>query len=178
MLHTQFKLIIIFSIFFLLTSCSYLLPHRIDIQQGNIIEQKNVNKLQMGMRKDQVQFVLGTPMLIDMFHLNRWDYIYTIKTGHNDAEKTRITLYFEDDELVNIDGDMKPGVIIEEQERQSIITIPLEDYVAKDSSSWFSWLMWWRDDKETEKMAVNEPEPNAVNYSTKVPEIIESSKRN
>ncbi len=166
---------------FLLSSCSYFLPHRIDIQQGNILEQDKVNQLQLGMRKDQVQFILGTPMLLDVFHHDRWDYMHTIKKGHDQMQKTRLSLYFEDDELINIVGDILPGVkVIEEVSHDDIVTVPTGEYIDEDDSPWYSWFVWWGDDeqKKDDKVEAGEPEPNQVNHSTKIPEIIEANKRN
>lgn len=82
--------------------------YRLDIQQGNMIDQEMVDKLQIGMTKTQVRYLLGTPLLVDTFHLERWDYIYRMKDGGEEAEQTRISLSFEDDRLSRIDGDLQP----------------------------------------------------------------------
>jgi outer membrane protein assembly factor BamE len=153
------KQLILLSGFLFLSSCSYFMPHRIDIQQGNIIDQEQVNQLKTGMRKDQVQFILGTPMLMDMFHANRWDYIHTMKKGHAKMEKTRLSLYFTDDELTNIIGDRRPGVAVKEnRDKNAIITVPIKDYEEKESKSWYSWMMWWKDDKKEAKKSAGEPQ--------------------
>jgi outer membrane protein assembly factor BamE len=78
------------------------------IQQGNIVTEEMVDRLEPGMSKSQVRFLLGTPMLADLFHTNRWDYTYTIRRGHDDMELTRLTLLFQDDALVRVDGDLRP----------------------------------------------------------------------
>ncbi len=164
--------------FFLLSSCSYFYPHRIDIQQGNILQQESINKLEPGMRKDQVQFIMGTPMLADMFHVNRWDYVYTMAYGHEDMEQARISLFFEDDELINIVGDMRPGIKpVYEFDKARIVTISEGEYIAPENQHWYSWLIWWNND-DVKKRVADEPEPNAVNHSTKIPEIIEARKKN
>ncbi len=173
------KSLILLSVFVLLSSCSYFTPHRIDIQQGNIIEQEQVNKLKPGMRKDQVQFILGTPMLIDPFNTDRWDYIHTIRKGRGKMDKTRLSLYFIDDELTNLVGDLKPGVTVKKNMKSNeIITVPIEDYEPDESKPWYSWMMWWKDEDQQVKKAAGEPEPNQVNPSVKIPEIIEETKRN
>ena len=82
--------------------------YRIPIQQGNVVDQERVNQLQPGMAKRQVRFVRGTPMLVDPFHQDRWDYIYTYRPSRGDSEERRITLYFENDTLVRIEGDLRP----------------------------------------------------------------------
>jgi outer membrane protein assembly factor BamE len=82
--------------------------YRIDIQQGNSVTQAMVNELEPGMTKSQVAYVLGSPLLIDTFHPNRWDYIYTYQPGGGDREQRRVTLFFlDDDTLSHIEGDTR-----------------------------------------------------------------------
>ena len=97
--------IILGSFILLLSSCTSLLPepYKIDIQQGNKVEQKNLNKLKLGMTSDQVKFVLGTPMLMNGNNNHRWDYIYYLRAGTGDLKKSRIVLYFKDSKLSKID---------------------------------------------------------------------------
>lgn len=100
----------------LLAACAnksdFKLPgvYRIDIQQGNIIEQAMLAKLKPGMDKSQVQFIMGTPSLVDPFHTNQWEYIYTFSKRGGRREQRHITLYFEDDKLAYLDGDVVPGL--------------------------------------------------------------------
>ncbi len=170
---------ILFICIFFLSSCSSFYSHRIDIQQGNILDQENINKLEPGMRKDQVQFIMGTPMLVDMFHVNRWDYVYTMTYGHEEKqEKARISLFFEDDELINIVGDMRPGVEpVYEVDKTRVVTISEGEFIAPEDQHWYSWLIWW-DNDDSQETFVDEPEPNAVNHSANIPEIIEARKKN
>ncbi len=114
------KLLILISIIasFFLVACSNdpvvnRLPfvYRIDIQQGNVIDQEMVDRLRLGMTKRQAQFVLGAPMLVDPFHADRWDYVYLFRPGsesRGDARRERISLFFEEDRLVKITGTMQP----------------------------------------------------------------------
>ncbi|MBK1643319.1 cell envelope protein SmpA [Thiocapsa imhoffii] len=83
--------------------------YRMTVQQGNIITDEMVDQLELGMNKRQVQFVLGTPLLMDFFQADRWDYTYTIRRGHNPMEIRQLTLHFQDDELVRVDGDLQPN---------------------------------------------------------------------
>ena len=90
-----------------LTACSLnpLKPYRMEIQQGNFFTQEQVDKLKPGMTKEQVRFVLGTPLLTDVFHADRWDYVYRRqKARSNDLEERRLTLYFERNQLTKIEG--------------------------------------------------------------------------
>lgn len=81
--------------------------YRIDIQQGNDVTQEMLNQLKPDMTKSQVSYIMGTPLLIDTFHPDRWDYIYSFHPGNGDREQRRITLYFEDDKLDHIEGDTR-----------------------------------------------------------------------
>ena len=81
------------------------LIYRPIIQQGNVVAQQQVNELLPGMSKRQVQFLLGTPMLTDVFHADRWDYIYRQKPGKGRVRDSHFTLYFRDQILVKIDGE-------------------------------------------------------------------------
>lgn len=124
---------------FLLTSCTWApnlsdigLPrvHKIDVPQGNVIEQDQINQLRPGMNKQQVRFLMGTPMLDDSFHANRWDYLYRFKPGYGEVVKKQATLYFnEGGKLVNIQGTFRPGEKADiSHSTTEIVVVPLEDY--------------------------------------------------
>jgi outer membrane protein assembly factor BamE len=79
--------------------------YKMPVQQGNIITKDMLDQLQMGMSKAEVRFLLGTPMLTDIFHSDRWDYTYTMRRGHEPMEKKPLTLFFdEEDRLTRIQG--------------------------------------------------------------------------
>lgn len=80
-----------------------------DIQQGNILDQRMVDELRPGMSKRQVSLVLGTPAIASPFRHNRWDYINTFKRGGEIVDRKVLSLTFEADKLVKIEGDYKPG---------------------------------------------------------------------
>jgi outer membrane protein assembly factor BamE len=90
-------------------SLPVLSAYRIDIQQGNLVTQDMVEKLQPGMSRSQVRFVLGTPLVTDVFHNDRWDYIYRYEKGGKLVENRRIVAVFDGDKLVRIEGDVVPG---------------------------------------------------------------------
>ena len=83
-------------------------PHKIDIQQGNYVTQEMVDKLKPGMTRSQVRFALGTPLIADPFHADRWDYVYVYETKGRLFAKRRIVVVFKDDALVGIEGDVVP----------------------------------------------------------------------
>ena len=82
--------------------------YKIDVQQGNVLTQEMVLQLKPGLTKDQVRFILGTPVLIDVFHPNRWDYVYRLQKGNTGAvEMRKFTAFFDANEkLVRVSGDV------------------------------------------------------------------------
>ena len=83
--------------------------YKIDVNQGNVITQEMIDQLRPGMDKRQVKFILGTPLLVDPFHKERWDYFYDQKKAGKHQKNERITVFFEDDKLVNLTGNFKPS---------------------------------------------------------------------
>ena len=83
--------------------------HKIDIQQGNYVTQDMVAKLKPGMSRSQVRFALGTPLVTDPFHPDRWDYVYVLQKKGEVVEQRRIVVVFKDEKLARIDGDVKPA---------------------------------------------------------------------
>jgi outer membrane protein assembly factor BamE len=86
-----------------------LSPYKMDIQQGNIVTQEMVAKLQPGMSRSQVRFVLGTPLVADMFHADRWDYVYRLEQGGRMVEERKLVAVFSGDKLLRIEGDVVPA---------------------------------------------------------------------
>lgn len=89
----------------LLAGCM-LAPHKIDIQQGNYVDQEMVAKLKPEMTRSQVRFVLGTPLVADSFHPNRWDYVYMTGRAGDVRSQRKITVVFDGDKLKHIEGDV------------------------------------------------------------------------
>jgi len=83
--------------------------YRVDIQQGNTLDKEQVDQLQVGMTKQQVKFLLGTPLIQDPFHANRWDYVYSFKPGGGKLSSQHLTLYFDGNTLSRIDGSAFTG---------------------------------------------------------------------
>lgn len=81
-------------------------PYRINIVQGNFVSREAAAQLREGMTRDQVKFLLGTPLLTDVFHADRWDYIFSFKRGSTAVvQERRYTVFFEGDKLVKFKGD-------------------------------------------------------------------------
>ncbi|HEX5364297.1 MAG TPA: outer membrane protein assembly factor BamE [Gallionella sp.] len=94
----------------LLASCSslstpLLSPYKMDIRQGNFISPEMRDKLKLGMSRQQVRYVLGTPMVSDVFHENRWDYAYRLEQGGKLVEEQHLTAFFEGDNLVRVEDN-------------------------------------------------------------------------
>ncbi|KAA6131188.1 outer membrane protein assembly factor BamE, partial [Cupriavidus cauae] len=89
---------------------SAITPYRINIVQGNFVSREAAAQLREGMTRDQVQFLLGTPLLTDVFHANRWDYVFSFKRGNTQVvQQRRFTVFFDNDRLVRFGGDELPS---------------------------------------------------------------------
>jgi outer membrane protein assembly factor BamE len=87
---------------------SWLTPYRVDIGQGNLITQPMVDQLKQGMSRDQVRSILGTPLLVDPFRSNRWDYVFELRKSGKPSENRRFFVEFEGDQLRHWTGDSLP----------------------------------------------------------------------
>jgi len=102
--------------------------HKMTVQQGNIVTEEMIDRLELGMTRSQVRFLLGTPMLTDLFHTNRWDYTYTIRRAHDKMATTRLTLLFEADRLVEVQGDLRPNPDRAAQRQPADLLVPVPDW--------------------------------------------------
>jgi outer membrane protein assembly factor BamE len=84
-------------------------PYRMVIQQGNFISQEMVSQLKPGMTKEQVRFILGTPLVTDIFHADRWDYVFFRETPDGKREQRNLSVVFENSKLVRVLGDLLPS---------------------------------------------------------------------
>lgn len=103
------RIILLLGLSFLLAACSppdWLTPYRVDIHQGNYVTQEMVAKLRPGMSRTQVRFALGTPLLADPFHKDRWDYVYVFEKDEKIVQRRVITVIFADDKLSRLEGDV------------------------------------------------------------------------
>ncbi len=103
-------------------------PHRIDVQQGNALDQENVSRLKPGLNRSQVRFLLGTPLVVDPFRTDRWDYVYVNYKAGKLAEQKRITLFFDGDTLARIEGDVPVAEPVEKVpalRRHPFLCLPL-----------------------------------------------------
>ena len=94
----------------LTAACSALTPYKLPIQQGNIVSSEAVAKLKSGMSKNQAAQALGTPLLNDLFHANRWDYVHYLSKRGNMSAKNHVALIFEDEKLARLVGEGVPAL--------------------------------------------------------------------
>ena len=116
-----------------LVSCSTILNHlpgvyTIDIQQGNIIEQSMVDQLKPNMNKRQVLYIMGSPMLNNVFQKNRWDYLYSNQPSREDRVQKQLSLFFKNDQIVGMEGDFRPGAVpVVKTSGETTVDVPKRD---------------------------------------------------
>lgn len=124
------------------------LIHRVDVQQGNIITQDMLAQLKLGMEKAKVRYIMGTPLVTDVFHADRWDYVYTLQAGdEGHPVQRRVSLYFSGDRLRRVAGNVKPakGALAPRPRQDVTVEVPAsEDGFFDDLWSG----MGWGDDDE------------------------------
>ena len=79
-------------------------PYRPDIQQGNFISREMMAQVKEGQTRDQVKFILGTPLLMDVFHADRWDYPFYLARGNGELTAARVSIYFKDNVVARFEG--------------------------------------------------------------------------
>lgn len=108
----NFLIIPLIFISILLSACGSsvpkMKPFKMEIQQGNVVTSKMLLQLRPGMTKSQVKFIMGTPLIIDSFHSNRWDYFYQMRQSGKVTEQRRVILDFEKELLARVRGDVVP----------------------------------------------------------------------
>ncbi|MDJ0958934.1 MAG: outer membrane protein assembly factor BamE [Arenicellales bacterium] len=113
----------------ILTQSACIKTHRIDIQQGNVITDSDIARLVPGMTKREVRYILGTPLVVDPFHQNQWDYFYSLEVRGKETVQRRITIVFENEKMKEILGDVPTnteaadeeelgGTIVKESQRE------------------------------------------------------------
>lgn len=92
--------------------------YKIDVEQGNLVDQEMIEQLQPGMSRRQARFIMGSPLVEDTFNPDRWDYPYVIRNGQDIIREAQVTLIFEGDILKNVEGDYLPEWAAGEQDSE------------------------------------------------------------
>jgi len=128
-------------------------PYKMDIQQGNVVTAKMMMQLRPGMSKSQVRFIMGTPLLVDSFHADRWDYFYQMRKEGKIIEQRRVTLEFDGDALARVRGDVIPAgsdTSMPAEAAKSDQAKPAAKSKEKEKG-WLDKLKFWGDDEDTAK---------------------------
>ena len=123
-MQKMFKSAIYITVMLALAACSsFKFPavYRVSIQQGNYLEQDMIEQLKVGLSKQQVRFIMGTPMVEDTFNTDRWDYYYNVKRGDTDLSSNHFIVYFDNDLVTHWDGDYTPIKKQVEKEQQEAL---------------------------------------------------------
>jgi outer membrane protein assembly factor BamE len=147
----------------LLTACGTALPtvkpFKLDVQQGNVVTSKMLLQLRPGMTKSQVRFIMGTPLIQDSFHGNRWDYVYQMREAGKLTEQRRVILDFENELLKTVRGDViasKGEQAKADAEGANIGTRVVEPPVKAEEKSFLDKLKFWgKDEAELAKEAAD-----------------------
>ncbi len=104
------------------------LVYKVDVQQGNVVSQDMLTQLKPGMDKTKVRFIMGSPLIVDVFHKDRWDYFYSFSKRGGKRIQRRITIYFKDELLSHVEGDVRAGTGLAEvpRNRDTSIVVPGE----------------------------------------------------
>lgn len=139
-------------------------PFKMEIQQGNVVTSKMLLQLRPGMTRSQVRYIMGTPLVVDSFRDNRWDYFYELRKQGVVVEKRRVILDFDKDSLVSVRGDVVPAS--ENGESKTIAETPANTSPTtetKQESSWMDKLKFWSsEDAKTAQSTASKPAPTGA----------------
>lgn len=141
----------------LCASCSSSLPsikpYKMDIQQGNVVTSKMMLQLRPGMTKSQVRFIMGTPLIQDSFHKDRWDYFYQMRKDGKIIEQRRVILEFNQDALLRVRGDVVPAGSGQDMAEPSPVSESGKASAKQpgEKKGLIDKLKFWKDDKDVEK---------------------------
>ena len=131
-------------------------PFKMDIQQGNVVTSKMLLQLKPGMTKSQVRFIMGTPLVVDSFHKDRWDYFYQMRQAGKIVEQRRVILDFEKELLTKVRGDVVPaGTAGAETSESAAASGPITlEPKPKETTMWDKLKFWQKDEKPVAKTIV------------------------
>jgi outer membrane protein assembly factor BamE len=122
-------------------------PYKLDVQQGNVVTSKMLLQLHPGMTKSQVRFIMGTALIQDSFHGNRWDYVYQLREAGKVIEQRRVILDFDNELLKTVRGDVIPSGSDKASAAEDIGTRVINPSGKSEAKSWISRLKFWQKDE-------------------------------
>ncbi len=140
-------------------------PFKMEVQQGNVVTSKMLLQLRPGMTRSQVRYIMGTPLIVDSFRDNRWDYFYELRKQGVIVEKRRVILDFDKDSLVSVRGDVVAAG--DNPDVKTIVEAPKQTAAEKEQA-WTDKLKFWKDEAAAEDQqgvkaaAANAPEAKSA----------------
>ncbi len=100
--------------------------YRIDVQQGNIVDREMLSRIEIGMERRKVRFILGTPLLVDSFNQDRWDYVYSLRRGSGEVVRQHVVVHFTGDRVVRIEDHLAPEAVRRPaaERTQTLVKVP------------------------------------------------------
>ena len=129
------------------TALPTIKPYKLDVQQGNVVTSKMLLQLRPGMTKSQVRFIMGTPLIQDSFHGNRWDYVYQMRESGKIIEQRRVILDFENELLKTVRGDVIASAADKASADENIGTRVINPSAKPEEKSLMSKLKFWQKDE-------------------------------
>lgn len=141
------------------TAVEYLpYVYKIDVNQGNVIDQTMIDQLRPNMTKRQVLYIMGSAMLVDFFHQNRWDYVYSTKKGGENLEQKIVSIFFENDQLKGIQGDLRPSATpVVKPSTDKVVDVPKRDLEKTLWETTTGWLNYDGVKKDVEPVKPSSP---------------------
>lgn len=145
-------------------------PFKMEVQQGNVVTSKMLLQLRPGMTRSQVRYIMGTPLIVDSFRDNRWDYFYELRKEGKIIEKRRVILDFDKDSLVSVRGDVIPSA--ENPDVKTIVEAPQKKGEEAKAQSWTERLKFW----ESEEGAASDKATEATTAAAATAAVTPESK--
>jgi outer membrane protein assembly factor BamE len=173
------------------TALPTIKPYKLDVQQGNVVTSKMLLQLRPGMTKSQVRFIMGTPLIQDSFHGNRWDYVYQMRESGKIIEQRRVILDFENELLKTVRGDVIASANDKASADENIGTRVINPSAKPEEKSLMNKLKFWQKDEaeiakekaaekakaiEAEQLKADEAAKKAAKLNAKTVAPVEQSK--
>lgn len=161
------------------TSIPKVKPYKLEIQQGNVVTSKMLLQLKPGMTKSQVRYIMGTPLIQDSFHGNRWDYFYQMREGGKVTEQRLVYLTFKNALLDKVSGDVVPqGTAGAEQQGNATVTgaRTVQPQIKKKEKGFFDRFKFWGGEDDLEEIELPKPSEKPIDLSEEQVEQEEDKK--